>query len=313
VQNVLDLAAKSPLSSVISGIPLTVGYTYKGTPEAQASMREAEAAFAHNDLPNAVKLYIKTAELDPAWYDAKLFAGDMYFRMKDCGNAGIWFQRAIAIDPDRETAYRYWGDCLYRSGDSAGAKTQFEKAVIAEPYARAGWNGLRQWAAITKTPMSIPRVNRPDFAAPDGKLRVDPALEKETGDGHASWLVYEKTRVAHGASMATQIIVAGSTSATGVLTPSGYRHSLAEEMEALTAMLADVQQKLKAGTVAADNLEPGIKTLLQLQQDGMVECWILLNGHDAGIRQDYWTWRESHRDQLVAYLDRYVLNQHPQP
>ena len=43
----------------------------------------------------------------------------------------------------------------------------------------------------------------------------------------------------------------------------------------------------------------------------MLECWIVLNGADAGIRYDYPAYRKEHRDLLVAYLDRYVLGQAP--
>jgi hypothetical protein len=105
--------------------------------------------------------------------------------------------------------------------------------------------------------------------------------------------------------------VAGASDANGQLTPKGYRHSLAEETECLTAMLASVQEKLNSGVVTAGKLEPSIKSLLQLQKDGMLECWILLGGSDGGIRYDYPGYRQQHRELLVAYIDRYILNQTP--
>jgi hypothetical protein len=58
-------------------------------------------------------------------------------------------------------------------------------------------------------------------------------------------------------------------------------------------------------------LEPSIKSLLQLQKDGMLECWILLGGSDGGIRYDYPGYRQQNRELLVAYIDRYILNQTP--
>jgi hypothetical protein len=44
-----------------------------------------------------------------------------------------------------------------------------------------------------------------------------------------------------------------------------------------------------------------------LKQDGMVECWILLNAADAGIRYDYPEYRKEHRNLLVSYVDHYIL------
>jgi tetratricopeptide (TPR) repeat protein len=311
LQTLLSLTKRTPLGAILTGVPLTVGYTYAGTPEAQAILKEAEAAFGNHEIDKALKLYESAAVVDPKWYIPRLYAGDMYYRMKDATNAGIWFQKAIDIDPDRDTAYRYWGDAIYHAGDSAGAKVKYEQAVVAEPYAKPAWIALQQWATVTKTPVSRLEITRPDFTTPDGKLQVDPALTTETWDGHASWLVYQNARVAHGARTLTQPIVAGASDANGQLTPKGYRHSLAEETECLTAMLASVQEKLNSGVVTAGKLEPSIKSLLQLQKDGMLECWILLGGSDGGIRYDYPGYRQQHRELLVAYIDRYILNQTP--
>lgn len=308
VQTVLASPAKTPLGAIISGVPLTAGWTHKGTPEAQAKFKEAEIAFSKQDFKTAASLYEDAAVLDPAWYEASLFAGDMYFRMNDWGSAGIWFQKAIDIDPDRDTGYRYWGDALYHSGNPAEAKLKYEQAVVAQPYDRAAWVTLQQWATVTRTPMQAPQITRPDFTTtPDGKLNIDPALTVETGDGHGSWLVYQNARVAHGARVLNQPIVPGATDINGHIRPTGYRHTLAEEAECIDLMLADVQKKLDAGRVSPEKLEPSLKNLMMLKKDGMIECWILLNAADAGIRYDYPDYRKQHRDLLTNYVDHYIL------
>ena len=311
VQNLISVRAKNLIGAVLSGVPLTVGYTYQGNAPAQAAMKEGQQLFATRDYDGAVKAYKRAAQLDPEWYDADLFVGDGYFAMKNYAEAGPWFAKAIAIDPDKDTAYRYWGDALFKGGDPAGAKAKYELAVVAEPYSRPGWNSLQQWATVTKTPAHLPQIARPEFTTPDGKLKVEPALTIDSGDGHSSWLVYENARVTHGARTLSQPIVAGSSDKNGQLTPTGYRHSLIEEKESIDAMLADVYAKIAAGTVTQERLEPSLKTLMQLQKDGMLECWIVLNGADAGIRYDYPAYRKAHRDLLVAYLDRYVVNPAP--
>lgn len=207
LQTLLSISKRSLPTAIITGVPLTVGYTYAGNPGAQAIMKGAEAKFVNHEIDMAFRLYERAAVIDPKWYSPPLFAGDMCYRMKDTKNAGIWFQRAIDIDPDRDTAYRYWGDALYHAGDSVGAKVKYEQAVVAEPYAKPAWIALQQWATVTKTPVSRLEITRPDFTIPDGKLQVDPALTTETGDGHASWLVYQNARVAHGARTLVQPIV----------------------------------------------------------------------------------------------------------
>ena len=311
VQTLLAQQAKtSPVGVAVGGalgaLPLTVGYTYAGTSKAQAFAKDGEAAFAKNDFAAAEKLYEAASKADPAWYSAALFAGDANFRMKDWSDAGVWFAKAIAIDPDRETAYRYWGDDLYAAGDHMGSKAKIIEAVIAEPYTNTTWLKLRQWTQVTKTAFVVPGVNRPEFTTPDGKLKVDPALETETGDGHASWLVYQQERVAHGARTAGQPILAGATDKNGHQTPSGYVHTLDEEMAALTAMLGDLQKKLASGAVTQEKLEPGLKNLLLLQKMGFLEPFVLLNWNDAGLRYSYPAYRAGHREQLAAYVNKVV-------
>ena len=253
VRNILSFSSRSFVGAVLSGFPLTVGWTHTGTPEAQAVFQQAEAAFGKSDWATAAKLYSQAATLDSAWYDPALYAGDSYFRLKDTANAGIWFARAIAVDPDRETAYRYWGDALFQSGDPAGAREKFVQALIAEPYSTPAQTGLVQWAQHTGHQIGIPAIKRPDFTTPNGVLKIDPELAASTADGRASWIVYQQYRVAHGARVLNQIIVPGGSDANGVVTPTDYRHTIAEEHAALRAMLADIDSKLKSGALVEAN------------------------------------------------------------
>jgi hypothetical protein len=309
VRTLLISAEKTTLGSIITGVPLTVGYTYQGTAASQAAMRQADVAFSAQKFDEAAKFYIVAAGQDPTFYAAALYAGDSYFRSKDYANAGIWFQKAINIDPDRETAYRYWGDSLYRSGDIAGAEKKFIEAYVAEPYSIATWAELYQWAVANKFTLASPQARRPEFYMLDGKVDFDPRVLPESGDGRASWFIYQHVRVSHGATTLVQNMPpSGGTMANGDLNASGYIHTLADEIEALTALLTDVKQKLAAGTVTQEKLDPGIKLLLRLQQDDMLECFVLLNAYDKGLIHDYPKFRAAHRDQLIAYVNRYLLS-----
>ncbi|HEV2579058.1 MAG TPA: hypothetical protein VGU25_17770 [Acidobacteriaceae bacterium] len=307
VVSILNAASKTPAAAAANaplGIPpLTVGYTHVPSAKAQALYGQAQQVFDQQNYAAAAPLYVKASQADPQWYMPALNAGDTYFHLKDFKNANLWFAKAVTIDPDRETAYRYWGDELFAAGDRMGAKAKYVDAVIAEPFTGATWSKLQEWARVTRTSFVIPRVNRPEFTTPDGKLKVDTALEKETGDGRSSWLVYERVRVSHGAPAAGQLVMAGASGVNGQFTPKGYVHTLDEEMAALNAMLADVQKNMAAGTVTEDKLDPGIRAMLILQKHGFLEPFVMLNFHDAGLRHEYPAYRAANRGLLVAYLN----------
>ena len=314
LQSIFAAQAKSGIGMVLSSIPLTVGYTHQPNPQAKAVLDQAEIAFNKNDLDAALPLYQQAAQLDPAWYAPPLFAGDVTFRQNKPADARFWLEKAISIDPDRETAYRYLGDVLLlKLRDVDAAKLEYEQALIAEPYNKATTLGLQKWAAAAHQTYAPPRINEPGYRTDYGALIPDPVLAADTATGRADWLLYAKVRIAHGGLTPGQFIVAGGTSATGVLTPSGYRHSLTEEMDALTTMLSALRQQLKEGTVSQSTLDPSLKTLLELQSAELLEPWILLTVPDAGLRQDYFTYRPAHRSQLQAYLEQYVLHEQKTP
>lgn len=307
VRSVLSLEAKTFVGAVITGIPLSVGYTYQGKPEARVVFGQAEAAFGRSDWAAALPLYIQAAGLDPDWYPPALCAGDTYYRLKDDYNAGIWFAKAIAIDPDRETAYRYWGNALFKAGDRDGARVKIVEAVVAEPYSNLPISYLGDWAKVTGHQLVKPAITRPDFTTPDGVLRIDPELAASTQDGRSSWIVYQQYRVAHGARTLNQLIVAGGSDANAVVTPSGYRHTIAEEHAALCAMLADIDTKLESGSLAEANLDPSIRNIRNLEKFNVLGAWIAINAADAGIRSDYPDYRAHHREHLIDYVNNYLI------
>jgi tetratricopeptide (TPR) repeat protein len=307
VRVILNADSKTLAGAIIAGIPLTVGYTYQGKRDAQAVFQKAEAAFGQSDWSGAAKLYTQASTLDPDWYAPALCAGDSLFRMKNTSDAAIWFAKAIAIDPDRETAYRYWGDALFRAGDQSGAKEKFVEAVVAEPYGSPPFSELGQWAQRTGHQIVKPAITRPEFTTPDGALRIDPELAASIQDGRSSWIIYQQNRVAHGARTLNQVIVAGGSDKNAVVTPSGYRHTIAEEHAALRALLADIDLKLKSGALIEANLDPSIRNIRDLEKANFLGAWIALNAADAGIRSDYPNYRGQHRQHLIDYVNAYLI------
>jgi tetratricopeptide (TPR) repeat protein len=314
VVNVLSMYSRTPFGVVSTGsmgaLPLTVGYFYQGTAEAQALIKQGEAVFNAQKFDEAAKFYTAAAAKDPKFYMAALYSGDAYYRVKDYTNAGIWYAKAIAIDPDRETAYRYWGDELLMAGDSNGARVKFELAMAAEPYTLSTMSGLKQWGVQTHIALLNPVMHRPYLPRANGKI-TNADQFAETGDGRSCWLVYAQSRMAHDPNVIfDEWVMAGSVPNTPELNfvPNGYIHTLAEEVDAINALLDDLKKKLDAGTVTEEKLLPEMKAMLQMQKDHMLEPFILLNFNDAGLRHGYPEYRAAHRDQVVAYIDRYLID-----
>ncbi|HMD76236.1 MAG TPA: tetratricopeptide repeat protein [Terracidiphilus sp.] len=272
------------------------------TTPAMALMAEAEKAFTAGDFPTAMAKYSAAAEADPKLYEAALYAGDTAFEQKDLKTAAQWFAKAIAIDPNRETAYRYWGDAIKKySGDPLSAKGKFIDAIVAEPYNKLAWQGIQQWAQLEKAVILAPKIDRPAGPVVDAKkpnnitinIAPDATDEKKHPGGYA-WLGYSMARAAFRGDGFKQAFP----------NEKEYRHSLKEEDTALSA----VAEIIKEGKIKPDKLDESLRNLVELSDAGMLDCWILINGADNGIAQDYDAYRKEHRQLLHDYLEKFVVH-----
>jgi tetratricopeptide (TPR) repeat protein len=275
--------------------PVPPGYrTTSANPEVNQLFRDGETAFAKNDTATAEADFKKAAELDPGYYMAKLYAGDSCFRAQDYACAGEWFSKAIALDPNRETAYRYWGDALFKSGHSNEAKPKYEQAIVAEPYVRLSWGGLSQWAGATKTQMGSPAILRPAVTPSGEGSKV--TLPQGSPEDTAAWTAYAGCRTDADHNRA-----------------KGARRTVDDEMRCLQLTTDTATREISSGKAQESAFGPGLRALMALQRDGMMECWLLLNGADQDILHDYPAFREAHRDLLIAYIDKYVVRQDAGP
>jgi hypothetical protein len=79
---------------------------------------------------------------------------------------------------------------------------------------------------------------------------------------------------------------------------------LKEESEALTSVVTS----LKEQNVDRNQLDESLRNLLDLSDAGMLDCWILINGADQGIAQEYPDYRQDHRQLLGDYLAKFVIH-----
>ena len=257
---------------------------------------KAEEAFTHGDLPAALGFYKKAFDENPQYYSAALFAGDTEYKLNHPAEAGSWFAKAIAINPDIETAHRYWGDCLEKAGDHQRAKEEFIQGIVGEPYIRSPRLGLKQWADANHQMMAAPPIKLPARATPgkNGGLNITLDASKKDDPEAPLTLVYSMNSA----------LWQGEKFKKQYPNEKVYRHSLAEEVDSIHTMLAVAgETKIKP-----DKLSTSTKLLMELDKNGMLECWILLDNADQGIAQDYVAYRKDHRDLLAKYIAQYDVH-----
>lgn len=295
-----ELGSKEPIvDALIQSLPAdgSGGNGFSQNAGANALMVEAEAFFSQGKLADALKNYQQALQLDAALYEAALFSGDVYTHRGDFPQAEIWYQKAIAIDPNREIAYRYSATPLMRQGKLDQARDRYVESYISEPYSRFSVAGLKQWATATNTKLGHPAIEIPTNVTFDekGDAKIDlsaGALLGGKDDGSFAWLSYGVTRSTWHKETFSKTFPAEKT----------YRHSLAEEADALRSvvMLATGDKKVKS-------LTPSLAKLKKLNDDGLLEAYVLIALADKGIATDHPDYLKQHRDKLRRYVVEYVL------
>jgi tetratricopeptide (TPR) repeat protein len=296
------LGSTAPLlENLLQMLPEDGVVKYEKTPADQA-MRAAEAAFARRDFEEAIRNYSKALEYEPKNYGAVLFIGDSYFAMKNWAKAGEWYQKATDLDPDKETAHRYYADMLLKNGEVEKSRTQFIQAVVAEPYNPITWRALQAWATANKLQLKRVHVDTPNNVSQTGEKNITITMDpKEPEETSSIWLMYGLTKVKWRSDEFKKQFPAEKQ----------YRHSLAEEADALAAAATvwtevneSDKKKKKASPAPKD---PNLILLLKLYQAKMIEPYVLLNAADEGIAQDYDGYRQKNRDKLEQYLSEFVV------
>jgi tetratricopeptide (TPR) repeat protein len=263
---------------------------------------EGEKLFSKGDYAGAMEKYSDAVTADPKMYEAALYAGDAAFANQDLTDAGMWFAKAIAIDPNRETAYRYWGDAILKLGsDPYAAKTKHIDAIVAEPYNRLSWQGIQNWARIEKAIVSAPKIVRPAGPTVDAKdpknlnITIDSALtDDKKNPGASAWVMYSLIRAGYHGDQFNKDFP----------NEKEYRHTLKEESMALHAVAEGIANQ----KIPLDKLDESLRNIVELDKAGMLDSWILINGADQGIAQDYAAYRKDHWKLLHDYIDRFVVH-----
>lgn len=272
------------------------GNKFSENNEANDLMTEAEALFAQGKLDDALKNYQKAIQFDPKSYEAALFSGDIYLKREDFAQAEIWYQKAIAIDPNRETAYRYSATPLMRQNKFDAARDRYVEAFISEPYSNFARNGIVNWGKATNTQLAHPNIEIPVNVTGDDKgntkIELQDIAKSPEEDGSFAWTAYWLKRALWRNEKFGQTFPK----------EKAYRHSLAEEADAIRAVLS-----LAIGDKKVKNLNPSIAKLKKLNDEGLLEAYILMGRPDQGIAEDHAAFLKQSRDKLRRYVVEYVV------
>ncbi|HEV7395692.1 MAG TPA: tetratricopeptide repeat protein [Pyrinomonadaceae bacterium] len=291
------------LDAMIQAIPADGGATpdFSNNAKAAELMKEGEAAYSRGDMDEAFKLYQKALALDPTLYYAALFSGDVMMQKNDFAQAETWYKRAIEIDPMKETAYRYSATPLMKQQKFDEAFLRYVEAFITEPYNRFTTAGLLQWAQVTNKTLAHPRIDVPTNVKFDekGNAKIDldaGALMGDKDDGSIAWIAYGTTRSLWRKEKFSKTYPKETE----------YRHSLAEEADALRSVLTVAAETRSTSSNKTPQLSPSLQILKKLDEAGLLEAYILLARVDNGIALDHPEYLKSNRDKLRRYVMDYV-------
>jgi tetratricopeptide (TPR) repeat protein len=287
------------VEALIGSLPAdgSAGADFSQNIRANALMNQAEGFYSQGKLDEALKNYQMALDLDPKIYHAALFSGDVFMQKGDFAQAEVWYKKAIAIDPTKETAYRYSATPLMKQGKTEEARDRYIEAFITEPYSKFARAGLIQWGQATHTNLAHPKIDIPTNITfdekGDAKINLDAGslLGGGSDDGSFAWISYGVTRSTwHKEKFAKTF--PGET----------YRHSLAEEADALRSVITIATADKKTKT-----LSPSLAKLKKLNDEGLLEAYILLARPDEGISKDHPAYLKDNRDKLRRYIVEYVL------
>ena len=291
--------SEARLDALIESLPEDGSDAAGFSPNSKADelMKEGEAFFSQGKADEALKKYQQALELEHKLYHAALFSGDIYLQKQDFAKAEIWYQKAIAIDPDKETAYRYSATPLMKQRKTDEARDRYVEAFIVEPYNRFARAGLVQWGEVTRTTLAHPQIDIPTDITfdekGDAKINLDAStLLSGTDDGSFAWISYGVARSSWRKEKFAKTFPGEKT----------YRHSLAEEADALRSVVSTATTDKRT-----KKLNPSLAMLKKLDEEGLLEAYILLARPDQGIAQDHPAYLKQSRDKLRRYVMEYVV------
>ena len=184
------------------------------------------------------------------------------------------------------------------------AALEHRESVVADPFNRLTRARFNDIARVMLVPLRTEPLRLPpgEFTLKDGKpeIHIDPSAgEYGSALGMAYAVACANVRV--------------EQFATRFPKEKRPRRTLVEEVEGLRTMLQVAQgmTEAKSPQISVDDLAkwgPVLKTLAEIDHDGLLEPFALLERADPELAKDYAPYRAAHRDKLIRFIRTYWCN-----
>jgi tetratricopeptide (TPR) repeat protein len=210
---------------------------YPNQKEANAALARGDAALERLDWDGAVKEYSLAVELSPDNYFTPVGIGLKYARSKQWTEAGKWYALSLRINPDGGAAYGNWVEALVEAGEMKEAREKLVQGLLISDGSYINLP-LNMWLNANHLSLKKINIKVPD-EYPIGKtgtmIVVDPAWLGKN-DGRDAWLMYPRTRrLWKNEKYFNEFHI------------TSYRHSLSEEVDALSQVVAAFNESLAKG------------------------------------------------------------------
>lgn len=218
-----------------------------------------------------------------------------YAQLKQWNKAEEWYARAMQLKPDEQSIYGNWVEALVSAGKMKEAREKLIQGLLVSDGSYINLP-LNMWLNANHLKLKKIDVKVP-YEYPTGKtatmIVVDPAWLGKN-DGRDAWLMYPRTRR-----------LWKNEKYFNEFHMIGYRHSLAEEVDALSQVVAAFNESLAKGNVKEP--DPALMLLSRFQAEGLLEAFILLVERDTDVGGEFFLYVAKHRDKLMEFADKYII------
>jgi tetratricopeptide (TPR) repeat protein len=294
--NDLDPVAAAVLKQLSGG---GFSSSHKPSKEALTFFQEAEAKFVAHSYNEAIALYRKALELDPAYTDAALYLGDAYFAQEKWEDAEPWFKKAAEMEPLYGRTWRFLFDCYGAMGRRRDAEGAAMSGLAAEPDNMNAWGRIRQ---IRKSlgEKELERFKWPvgggaEIVEKDGKKEIQIRLnpQDEAVADRSFWMAYSLLRGAQ---------KLGDPKKDPKAKPESpfeqERAALLMGFEGLENALAEGKLKIK---------DPSLAKLREIKKAGHLETALFLLHFQEAYRPDFEAWKKGNPTGIQVFLGLFPL------
>ncbi|HJW73330.1 MAG TPA: tetratricopeptide repeat protein [Geothrix sp.] len=270
------------------------------TREARAALEAGEDLYQKNQYEDALNQYSKAFQLDPAYSEPLVYAGDCRFAQGKFAEAETYFRKAIVVDSLNERAWRFLADALLKQGKTQQFRDALIGAISARPSYKAAWDNLADWGKSTGNPFKVFHVKPMSKGALDSKTKqanvvIDQGFlagedKNAPSPEFGIWATYGLAQVSR-----------------------DLPQQAGEKKKSIFEAELDVWDKaLKVGRELEINTKRKIKNpgLIQMETfatSGDLKAAIFLLMYREDFRPDFEDWKRANSGAISAFIEKYSL------